>query len=47
MLMYFGVDYYPEQWVYPYGGTPDNPEATCLKDDELLQAAGVNVVRMA
>jgi len=25
--MYFGVDYHPEQWVYPYGGTPENPEA--------------------
>src|ERR1041384_6336459 len=20
-LMYFGVDNYPEQWVFPYGGT--------------------------
>ena len=25
--MYFGVDYHPEQWVYPYAGTSDNPEA--------------------
>jgi len=25
--MYFGVDYHPEQWVYPYGGTKENPEA--------------------
>jgi len=44
--MYFGVDYHPEQWVYPYGGNPDNPEATWQKDAELMQAAGVNVARM-
>ena len=25
--MYFGVDYYPEHWVFPYGGTAENPEA--------------------
>ena len=23
--MYFGVDYYPEHWVFPYGGTAKNP----------------------
>ena len=44
--MYFGVDYYPEQWVYPYGGSPDNPEATWERDAELMVKAGVNVVRM-
>ena len=44
--MYFGVDYHPEQWVYPYGGTPDNPEAAWEHDIELMQAAGVNVVRI-
>ncbi len=44
--MYFGVDYHPEQWVYPYGGTPDNPEAAWQRDAELMQAAGINVVRM-
>jgi beta-galactosidase len=44
--MYFGVDYYPEQWVYPYGGSADNPEATWERDAELMMTAGVNVVRM-
>jgi len=44
--MYFGVDYHPEQWVYPYGGTTENPEAAWERDIELMQAAGVNVVRM-
>jgi len=45
--MYFGVDYYPEHWVYPYGGTPENPEACWEEDVELMRAAGFNVVRMA
>jgi beta-galactosidase len=44
--MYFGVDYYPEQWVYPYAGSSDNPEAMWERDAELMQQAGVNVVRM-
>jgi beta-galactosidase len=44
--MYFGVDYYPEQCVYPYGGTPENPEAAWQTDVELMQAAGINVVRL-
>jgi len=44
--MYFGVDYHPEQWVYPYGGTKENPEAEWEKDVELMVAAGVNVVRI-
>jgi beta-galactosidase len=44
--MYFGVDYHPEQWVYPYGGTIDKPEAAWQRDVELMAAAGVNVVRM-
>ncbi len=44
--MYFGVDYYPEQWVYPYSGSADNPEALWEKDAELMVRAGVNVVRM-
>jgi len=44
--MYFGVDYHPEQWVYPYGGTRENPEAAWEHDVELMQAAGINVVRM-
>ncbi len=45
--MYFGVDYHPEQWVYPYGGTRENPEAAWERDVELMQNAGINVVRMA
>ncbi|MDB6023193.1 MAG: Beta-galactosidase [Pedosphaera sp.] len=44
--MYFGVDYYPEHWVYPYAGTPEKPEAGWERDVELMVAAGVNVVRM-
>lgn len=45
--MYFGVDYYPEQWVYPYGGTAENPEACWEEDIELMREAGFNVVRLA
>jgi beta-galactosidase len=45
--MYFGVDYYPEQWVFPYGGTAENPEAQWEQDAELMVKAGVNVVRLA
>jgi beta-galactosidase len=45
--MYFGVDYYPEQWVFPYGGTAENPEGQWLQDAQLMRTAGVNVVRMA
>lgn len=44
--MYFGVDYYPEHWIYPYGGTPEKPEARWERDLELMVEAGVNVVRM-
>ena len=44
--MYFGVDYYPERWVYPHGGTEDKPESCWERDAELMAAAGVNVVRI-
>src|ERR1043165_606592 len=44
--MYFGVDYYPEHWVYPYAGTPAAPESRWERDVELMIEAGVNVVRM-
>jgi len=44
--MYFGVDYYPEHWVFPYGGTVENPEAQWTQDAQLMHAAGVNIVRL-
>jgi len=44
--MYFGVDYYPEHWVYPYGGTSERPEACWEQDAQMMAAAGVNVVRI-
>jgi beta-galactosidase len=44
--MYFGVDYHPEQWVHPYAGTPDNPEAEWENDIQKMLTAGVNVVRI-
>jgi beta-galactosidase len=44
--MYFGVDYHPEHWTYPYAGTPENPEARWDEDIQLMIEAGVNVVRM-
>jgi beta-galactosidase len=44
--MYFGVDYYPEHWVYPYAGTPEEPESRWARDVELMVEAGVNVVRL-
>ncbi|MDE3068465.1 MAG: beta-galactosidase [Verrucomicrobiota bacterium] len=44
--MFFGVDYYPEQWVFPCGGGADNPEGAWARDTELMAKAGVNVVRL-
>ena len=44
--MFFGVDYYPEQWVFPYAGTADSPEGAWERDAELMAKAGVNVVRI-
>jgi len=44
--MYFGVDYHPEQWVYPYAGTQEKPEAAWENDAEMMLKAGVNVVRI-
>ena len=44
--MYFGVDYYPEQWVFPYSGTAENPEGAWEHDAELMAKAGINVVRI-
>ena len=44
--MYFGVDYYPEHCVFPYGGDADNPEAAWEQDAEMMARAGFNVVRI-
>jgi beta-galactosidase len=44
--MYFGVDYHPEHWTYPYAGTKENPEARWERDVELMVRAKVNAVRM-
>ena len=44
--MYFGVDYYPEQWVFPFGGSAENPEAQWRRDAEIMATAGFNVVRI-
>jgi beta-galactosidase len=44
--MYFGADYHPEHWVYPYAGTAEEPEARWKQDIELMVAAGMNAVRM-
>jgi beta-galactosidase len=44
--MHFGADYYPEHWVYPYAGTPEQPELRWEQDIELMLAAGINAVRM-
>lgn len=44
--MYFGVDYYPEHWVFPYAGSAENPEAQWVQDAQLMRTAGINVVRM-
>ena len=44
--MYFGVDYYPEHWVFPYSGTAENPEGSWERDAALMAKAGINVVRI-
>ena len=44
--MYFGADYYPEHWVYPYDGTAEAPESRWEIDAQLMVTAGVNVVRL-
>ncbi len=44
--MYFGVDYHPEHWVFPYSGTAENPEAQWVQDAQLMVAAGFNIVRI-
>jgi beta-galactosidase len=45
--MYFGVDYYPEQWVFPYSGSRERPESAWERDVDMMQSAGINVVRLA
>jgi beta-galactosidase len=44
--MFFGTDYYPEHWVFPYAGTADNPEGAWERDAALMVKAGINVVRI-
>lgn len=44
--MYFGTDYYPEHWIYPYDGFEEAPEARWEEDARLMAAAGMNVVRI-
>ena len=44
--MYFGVDYYPEQWVFPFAGTADHPESQWERDADLMVTAGFNIVRI-
>ena len=44
--MFFGADYYPEHWVFPYAGTADSPEAAWERDAVLMAKAGINVVRI-
>lgn len=44
--MYFGADYYPEHWIYPYAGTPEQPESRWERDAQLMANAGISVVRM-
>lgn len=44
--MYFGADYYPEHWVFPYAGTEEQPESRWEQDAQLMFGAGINVVRM-
>jgi len=44
--MYFGADYYPEHWVFPYAGTADNPEGAWERDAALMARAGINVIRI-
>ncbi|HEU6449112.1 MAG TPA: beta-galactosidase [Verrucomicrobiae bacterium] len=44
--MFFGVDYYPEHWVFPYAGSTDHPEAQWENDAKMMAKAGINVVRI-
>jgi beta-galactosidase len=44
--MYFGADYHPEHWVYPYAGTAEQPESRWEIDADFMVKAGFNVVRM-
>ena len=44
--MFFGVDYYPEHSVFPYGGDEEHPEAAWERDAELMSKVGINVVRV-
>ena len=37
--MYFGVDYYPEHWVFPYAGTAEKPESGWERDVDVTEPA--------
>ena len=41
--MYFGTDYHPEHWVYPFAGTAEEPESRWEVDAKLMVQAGMNV----
>ncbi len=45
--MEIGVCYHPELWVYPFGGTTQEPEARWIEDAKLMADAGVTVARIA
>jgi beta-galactosidase len=44
--MHLGTAYYPEHWVHPYAGTPEDPESRWDEDAALMVSAGLSVVRM-
>lgn len=44
--MYFGADYYPEHWVFPFDGSEEEPESRWAVDAQLMAQAGMNVIRM-
>ncbi len=44
--MYFGADYHPELWVYPYAGSEEEREKRWEEDARLMAEAGINAVRM-
>ena len=45
-MIYFGTDYYPAYWTFPFDGTEEDREARWGEDGRLMAAAGMNVVRL-